>query len=66
MNFFENNSKLMPHKILVNFIKSNPSIKTAVDLGCGAGRDTKFLVQNNITVTAIDRVDVTKFLYKRL
>ena len=66
MNFFENNSKLEPHKILVNFIKNNPSIKTAIDLGCGAGRDTKFLVQNNITVTAIDRVDVTKFLYKDL
>ena len=66
MNFFENNSKLKPHKILVNFIKNNPSIKTAIDLGCGAGRDTKFLVQNNIIVTAIDRVDVTKFLYKDL
>ena len=66
MNFFENNSKLEPHKILVNFIKNNPSIKTAIDLGCGAGRDTKFLVQNDIAVTAIDRVDVTKFLYKDL
>ena len=66
MNFFENNSKLEPHKILVNFIQNNPSIKTAIDLGCGAGRDTKFLVQNNIIVTAIDRVDVTKFLYKDL
>ena len=66
MNFFESNSKLEPHKILVNFIKNNPSIKTAIDLGCGAGRDTKFLVQNNIIVTAIDRVDVTKFLYKDL
>lgn len=42
MNFFENNSKLEPHKILVNFIQNNPSIKTAIDLGCGAGRDTKF------------------------
>ena len=66
MNFFENNSKLEPHKILLNFIKNNPSIKTAVDLGCGAGRDTKFLVQNDIIVTAIDRVNVTKFLYKDL
>lgn len=66
MNFFENSSKLEPHKALVNFIKNNPTIKTATDLGCGAGRDTRFLVKNNINVTAIDRVDVTKFLYKDL
>lgn len=66
MNFFENNSKLMPHKVLINFIKNNPTVKTAIDLGCGAGRDTGFLVKNNIDVTAIDRVDVSKFLYKDL
>lgn len=66
MNFYEGLNKLKPHRILVKFIKNNPEIKTAIDLGCGAGRDTKFLIKNGVNVTAIDRVDVTKFLNEGL
>ena len=66
MNFYEGLNKLKPHRVLVKFIKNNPEIKTAIDLGCGAGRDTKFLIKNGVNVTAIDRVDVTKFLMKVL
>ena len=66
MDFYNNISKLQPHRVLVDFIKNTPNIKTAIDLGCGAGRDTKFLLKNSKKVIAIDRVDVRKFLYKNL
>ncbi len=66
MNFYEGLNKLKPHRILNKFIQDYPNIKTAIDLGCGAGRDTEFLLAKGINVTAIDRVDVTKFLYQGL
>ena len=66
MDFYNNISKLQPHRVLVDFIKNTPNIKTAIDLGCGAGRDTKFLLKNSKKVIDIDRVDVRKFLYKNL
>lgn len=66
MNFYEGVNKLQPHNGLVKFVRNHPNIKTAIDLGCGAGRDTKFLVKNGINVTAIDRADVRKFLYEGL
>ena len=64
--YYKNNSMEMPHKMLVNFIDNNPDVKTVIDLGCGAGKDSRFLAKRNIKVTAIDRVDVTNFLYKGL
>ncbi len=62
MDFYNNLNVLKPHKILVEFIKNNKNIKEAIDLGCGAGRDTKFLIKEGINVTAIDRIDVAKYL----
>lgn len=64
--YYKNNSMEMPHKMLVNFIDNNPDVKTVIDLGCGAGKDSRFLAKRNIKVTAIDRVDVTNFLYNGL
>lgn len=38
----------------------------AIELGCGAGNDTVYLIKNNWNVLAIDREDVEKRIAKRL
>ena len=38
----------------------------AIDLGCGAGNDTVYLIQNNWNVVAIDKEDVEERIIKRL
>lgn len=38
----------------------------AIELGCGAGNDTVYLIKNNWNVLAIDREDVEERIAKRL
>lgn len=38
----------------------------AIELGCGAGNDTVYLIKNNGNVLAIDREDVKERIAKRL
>ena len=64
--YYKNTTGQEAQVILQKFIKNNPQIKTAIDLGCGSGNDTKFLAKNNINVTAVDVSDVSKFLYEDL
>ena len=40
--------------------------KNAVDLGCGAGRDTLYFIKNGFKVLAIDREDTSKIISKKL
>ena len=40
--------------------------KNAVDLGCGAGRDTLYLIKNGFKVLAIDKEDISKIISKKL
>lgn len=51
-------------KYFIDKIKCNPG-KT-IELGCGAGNDTIYLIKNNWKVTAIDREDVEKRIANRL
>ncbi len=44
--------------------KCNPG--KAIELGCGAGNDTVYLIKNNWNVLAIDREDVKERITKRL
>lgn len=48
----------------INEIKSNPS--NAIELGCGAGNDTVYLIKNNWNVCAIDREDVEERIANKL
>ena len=47
-----------------NEIKCNPG--KAIELGCGAGNDTIYLIKNNWNVLAIDRENVEERITKRL
>jgi len=64
--FYKNTKNTMPHNNVKKFIqiKTNPS--NAIDLGCGAGRDTIFLIKNNWNVTAIDRENTRDIIKESL
>ncbi len=51
-------------KYFIERIKCKP--EKAIELGCGAGNDTVYLIKNGWNVLAIDREDVSKRIEKRL
>ena len=51
-------------KYFINEIQCNSG--NAIELGCGAGNDTVYLIKNNWNVLAIDREDVKERIAKRL
>lgn len=53
--YYESTHNLKPSALLTEALKFiRPDSHTALDLGCGAGRDTKLLLQEGYDVTAID------------
>ena len=64
--FYENTKNAMPHDNIKKFIEMKTKCGNAIDLGCGAGRDTIFLIKNNWNVTAIDREDTQKIIESNL
>lgn len=64
--YFENTKNAPPHDITKKFIKMEQEAGKAIDLGCGAGRDTVYLIKNNWNVLAIDREDVRDIIEEKL
>ena len=64
--FYENTKNAMPHNNIKRFIEIENKRGNAIDLGCGAGRDTIYLVKNNWNVTAIDREDTRSIIESNL
>ena len=64
--FYENTKDAMPHDNIKKFVEMKTKNGNAIDLGCGAGRDTIFLIKNNWTVTAIDREDTQNIIEANL
>ena len=50
--FYKNTQNALPHKNILEFIEFNKSIGKAIDIGCGAGRDTVYLIKNGWNVIA--------------
>ena len=44
--FYENTKNAMPHDNIKKFVEMKTKNGNAIDLGCGAGRDTIFLIKN--------------------
>ena len=64
--FYGNTKNALPHENIKKFIKMETKTGDAIDLGCGAGRDTIFLIKNNWNVTAIDREDTKNIIEANL
>ena len=53
--FYQRTKNKSPSFLLVRALKHCVNRNDALDLGCGAGRDTRFLLQQGFRVTAVDR-----------
>ena len=65
--YYDNTESEMPRnnvKYFIDKVKCNPS--KAIELGCGAGNDTVYLIKNKWNVLAIDRENVEGRIAKRL
>lgn len=54
------------NKNVKKFVDLKTDIGNAIEFGCGAGRDTIYLIRNNWNVLAIDREDVENRIKGRL
>ena len=64
--FYKNTKDAPQNKMVTRFIKMNVTPGKAIDLGCGAGRDTTYLIKNGWDVLAIDRVDTEEIIANQL
>lgn len=64
--YYENTENALPHPMVKKIIDMNINPKSAIDLGCGAGRDTIYLIKNGWEVLSIDREDTKGFISSKL
>lgn len=64
--YYENTTNARPNYTVKKFIELNVKTGNAVELGCGAGRDTVCLIKNGWNVLAIDREDVESRIVVKL
>lgn len=64
--FLENTKDLLPHKNVQIFCKNNREKGIAIDFGCGAGRDTIYLIKNGWDVISIDKENTRTLIEQNL
>lgn len=64
--YYANTVDAKPSYTVKKFIKMNIEPSNAIELGCGAGRDTIYLIKNGWNVLAIDREDVETRIREKL
>lgn len=66
-DYYEKTSVDEPHEILKKYFEiCKVDKKNAIDLGCGAGRDTVFLLKKGFEVLAVDKEDTEEIIRNRL
>ncbi len=66
VKYYKNTENAFPHAIVKEFINMNIKPENAIDLGCGAGRDTIYLIKNGWNVLAIDKEDTEQIISSKL
>lgn len=64
--YYENTENALPNSIVRKFIEMKIKPSTAIDLGCGAGRDTIYLIKNGWEVLSIDRENTDVIIVNKL
>lgn len=64
--YYESTADANPNYIVKKFIELKIEPGNAVELGCGAGRDTIYLIKNGWNVLAIDREDTKELISRKL
>ncbi len=64
--YYENTENALPNPMVKKFIDMNIKPTNAIDLGCGAGRDTVYLIKNGWEVLSIDRENTKEIISKKL
>ena len=64
--YYKNTKNALPHKNVLEFIEIEKKVGKAIDLGCGAGRDTIYLIKNGWDTIAIDREYTKQIITSRL
>ena len=58
--YYKHTKGLKPHENVIEFLEKDIKPRQAIDLGCGAGRDTIALLKSGWRVLAIDREEKAK------
>lgn len=64
--YYDNTKDANPNFTVKKFLELNVKPGNAIELGCGAGRDTVCLIRNGWNVLAIDREDVESRIAAKL
>lgn len=64
--YYKNTENALPNIIIRKFIEMKIKPSNAIDLGCGAGRDTVYLIKNGWNVLSIDREDTKEIILSKL
>ncbi|MBE5806142.1 MAG: class I SAM-dependent methyltransferase [Clostridiales bacterium] len=65
-NYYDITNNIPPRKNIVHFLSKYKLTGNAIDLGCGSGNDTIFLIKNKWNVLAIDASDVEERIRSKL
>ena len=64
--YYENTRNTLPNLNVREFTEIEKKTGNAIDIGCGAGRDTIFLIKKGWSVLAIDREDTKSMIKENL
>lgn len=64
--YYENTENALPHPIVTDFLSMGIKPGYAIDLGCGTGRDTIYLIKNGWVVLSIDKEDTKNIIINKL
>ena len=64
--YYKNTKNALPHKNVQKVLEMNIIPGNAIELDCGAGRDTICLIKNGWNVLAIDREDTKGLIEEKL